>query len=125
MEECKCCFSVLTNSNTVFYKESESTNWVISQCCNICVDELLNDAWNKYLSNMDTNCKATLKRIIQDGPRIYFKDKNLFPSEHGVYSFKCNQRERSGKICPLSNYELEDFKNHFLILLEHLDKNPH
>jgi hypothetical protein len=66
--------------------------------------QLLDTQFEQYINTVKTtDCQATLRRLLKNGPPIYISDKHGLPLEEGdthvtTLWFAVDNRERSGKL---------------------------
>ena len=100
-KECASCFDNMNKHNYVLYKDNEQGNWMPCIYCSVCIDYMLKSNWENYVKQIDTaDCAVALKRLIERGPPINFRDNHLeCKNETGeVYKFYYDNAEQSSKL---------------------------
>ena len=77
--ECVLCFDDITD-NYVYYKDNPDSEWTPCKYCSICIQDLIDNQWSIYTEQIkNETCMATLRRLIEEGPPINFRDKKAVP----------------------------------------------
>lgn len=97
------CWDDIEGSNYVEFRATESSPWVPSGFCEVCVSYLLKTQWELYTSALaKTTCKAEQRRLLKTGPPINLKDEKALPCPDGaeIHSlwFMSDGAEHSAKL---------------------------
>ena len=77
---CACCWDDINTENYVEYKSDETSDWMTSLYCSVCIDHLLNTQWEIYVNTLaKTTCKAEQRRMLTKGPPINIGDQKALP----------------------------------------------
>jgi len=102
-EDCVCCFEPFEGSNKVDYQNHVDDSWRQSPYCLDCITHLQNTNWDKYINDVTkADCKASLRRALEDGPPIYIRDK-AFETEGinntgEIFQLRCEGKVISAKL---------------------------
>lgn len=95
---CKVCFEDLTNDINVMYKLSITDEFKDFDYCSICLDELINSQWNKFVNELKkVDCEEVLNRLIILGPPINFRDHSIEDNKE-IHEFYFNNQIHSAKL---------------------------
>ena len=104
-KECALCFDDITKDNYAFYNDNEelpNSEWIPCKYCSACIQDSLDNQWSIYVQQLkNETCVATLKRLIEDGPPINFRDKRAVPCNNPtgeVYEFYYNGDQQQAKL---------------------------
>eukprot|EP01147_Barroeca_monosierra_P009746 gene9746-1949_t len=90
---CLCCFEPLRRFSTKGSEEDESINfveyrfsikesWKPCGYCEECLKCLLTVKFDEYITGIEqADCGRALRRMLQDGPPVYFRDEMALPHE--------------------------------------------
>ena len=99
--ECALCFDNITD-NYVYYKDNPDSKWIPCKYCSICIQDLIDNQWSIYTEQIkNETCMATLRRLIEEGPPINFRDKKAVPCNNSngeVYQFYYNGCIQNAKL---------------------------
>lgn len=101
---CKLCFEDITHDTFVLYKDQDNQDAIWLQCvyCSICVQDLLELQWSRYVEQIKSEtCVIALKRLIDEGPPINFRDAKAVPCNNPrneVCQFYFNNSIQSAKL---------------------------
>ena len=117
MNDCKICYENMTN---MVYYQTEFDNYKPLGYCYDCLTFLLENQWNKYKKDLKTiDCEASLKRLIEEGPPLYFKDSYI-ENNNTIKRFKYLDYFISGQVkTSLSVIQM----NQFQLALQSIDFN--
>lgn len=94
--ECMSCYESIDETNFVLYKEKNELDWKSCIYCADCVRYILETKWQSFIKMLEElDCKATFKRILEEGLPNKFKDIKL--SENEIECFYFNGMEQSSK----------------------------
>jgi hypothetical protein len=105
------CYEDIDENNFVLFKDTSSDSWQSCIYCSDCIKHLLKTQWTSFIKMIEKlDCKATFKRILEDGFPSNFKDKNV--SENEIILLFYDSNEQSPKyINPYSKEYLEKIIN--------------
>ncbi|KAL3773162.1 hypothetical protein ACHAWO_013769 [Cyclotella atomus] len=103
---CLCTMEDITDEdqNYVEFQSYPSMKWKPANFEMCVVQQLLDTQFEQYINTVKTtDCQATLRRLLKNGPPIYISDKHGLPLEEGdthvtTLWFAVDNRERSGKL---------------------------
>ena len=100
---CACCWDDINTENYVEYKSDETSDWMTSLYCSVCIDHLLNTQWEIYVNTLaKTTCKAEQRRMLTKGPPINIGDQKALPcpNDGEVYKlwYMVSSEEKSAKL---------------------------
>ena len=100
--DCTLCYNEI--EHIVMYKKNTFDKWYETTVCMDCILHLKATQYGDYLNNVQTtDCKRTLKRLLDMGPPIWVSDEHIFKNvnceqnEH-VIQFKCNGEVTPAKL---------------------------
>ena len=93
---CIACYDELTN--ILYYCEDYHKNWKRSQYCINCINYLKKMQWDNFQKDINDDCLATLRRIIETGPPINVRD---------IYSMKCENESGEVYLFMYENIEVD------------------
>lgn len=106
-DSCIACCEDITPENFVLFKDTVSVDWKSCMYCCDCITYILNTKVKKIIDELEkTDCKATMRRFIENSTIDYFYDKSV--SENKVINFYFNGNEQSALY---KNEYTEDFIN--------------
>ena len=101
-DDCSLCYNEI--ENPVMYKKNTFDKWYGTTVCLDCILYLKRTQYNDYLNNVQTtDCKRTLKRLLEIGPPMWVNDEHIFKNvdynqdEH-IIEFKCNHEITSARL---------------------------
>ncbi|KAL3798980.1 hypothetical protein HJC23_005119 [Cyclotella cryptica] len=103
---CLCTMEDITDEdeNYVEFQSYPSMKWKPAQFELCVVQQLLDTQFEQYIKSVKTtDCQATLRRLLKNGPPIYISDKHGFPLEEGdthvcTLWFAIDGQERTAKL---------------------------
>jgi len=99
--ECASCLDTLSEENFVLYKDNEQSDWKPCQYCSTCIKHMLKTKWENYVQAVDkADCVAELRRLLDKGPPINFRDPSIkCDNERSeVHKFYYSGCEQSAKL---------------------------
>jgi hypothetical protein len=100
--DCSICFNEI--SKGVEYRKNTSNEWFETSVCLDCVMHLKKTQYNDYINQIQTtDCKRTLKRLLDMGPPVWIYDVNIFKDvdyekNENIIEFKYNDECRSARL---------------------------
>lgn len=100
--DCSFCFNEITDC--VEYKKNTTNEWFQSSICFECIMYLKRSQYGDYITQIQsTDCKRTLKRLLEMGPPLWVHDVNVFKNvdyenNENVIEFKCNDEIISARL---------------------------
>jgi hypothetical protein len=96
---CVSCYDDINETNFVLYKTdsgaSSSEDWQSCFYCSECIKYILDTKWTTFMKMLEElDCKATFKRILEEGVPYMFRDSKL--TEKDVKLFFFDGKEQSG-----------------------------
>ncbi|AYV76313.1 MAG: hypothetical protein Terrestrivirus5_135 [Terrestrivirus sp.] len=68
---CNICYDDIDTENKVKYRLGPDDEWYNMPCCSVCVTQLLNTLWNKYMDGIcNADCASAMKRSLKNGSPI-------------------------------------------------------
>ena len=96
--ECLSCMDDITIENYVLYKDQENNEWKSCYYCSICIKYMIDTQWDNYINSIEkVDCAATLRRLLEMGPPINFRDKTI-ECNNEVYKFYYSGQEQDAKL---------------------------
>ncbi|KAL7517586.1 hypothetical protein ACHAWX_004948 [Stephanocyclus meneghinianus] len=103
---CLCTMEDITDEdqNYVEFQSYPSMKWKPAQFELCVVQQLLDTQFEQYIKSVKTtDCQATLRRLLKNGPPIYISDKHGLPLEEGdthvcALWFAIDGQERTAKL---------------------------
>ena len=93
---CLSCYDDINASNFVLYQINEKTEWKSCFYCCECVKYMLDTKWTTFMKMLEElDCKATFKRILDEGVPNLFRDIKLADTE--ITKFYFEDEEQSSK----------------------------
>lgn len=94
--ECLSCYDNIDENNFVLYKINTKNTWNSCFYCSECIKYILNTKWKSFIKMLEElDCKATFKRILDEGLPNKFKDIKI--AEEEIESFYYDGKEQSSK----------------------------
>lgn len=128
-DDCLCCWAVeLDDETTVFYKDTDNSEWKVGGYCIDCTNHLLNTQWQTYSDGVKkADCRKSLRDSLENGPPINLRDR-AFPCQNEskeVYSLKNNGEVLNPKLKDsLEGDERTQWWDHYKAILNALEDNP-
>ena len=128
-DDCLCCWAVeLDDETTVFYKESDTSEWKKGGYCIDCTKYLLDTQWQTYSDGVKkADCRKSLRDSLENGPPINLRDR-AFPCENNtkeVFELKNNNENISPKLKgSLEGKERQEWWEHYKAILNALEDKP-
>lgn len=118
MDNCKICYETMTS--IVYYQTNLDDCYNPLGYCYDCLTYLMENQWNKYKNNLkNVDCEASLKRLIEEGPPLYFKDACI-ENNSDIRRFKYQDYIISGQIkTVLTDIQMTQFQ----LALQSIDFN--
>jgi hypothetical protein len=115
MDECQFCCHDITD--IVYYQTINNYELKPLCYCYDCIQFLLNNLFYKYIEQIKkASCVESLKRLIDEGPPIYFKD-TCIENNVTIIQFKYLDQTWSGEIkTPLTKLQLKDLTHQLKLL---------
>jgi hypothetical protein len=129
---CNICYDDIYNENNVKYRLSSNDEWHDMSCCSVCVTQLLNSLWNKYMDGIrNADCVSAMKRSLKNGSPINMRRFDVLDTssdaEEGdkykeIHEFLMNGEVISAKLeGSITGEEREKFLKEQQVVLEYLE----
>lgn len=93
---CLSCYDDINENNFVLYQINEDNNWKSCFYCCECIKYMLETKWTSFMKMLEElDCKATFKRILDEGVPNLFRDIKLADTE--ITKFYFEGEEQSSK----------------------------
>lgn len=113
--ECKYCYENMITEELITYDNQ------VFDYCYTCLNYLLQNQFNNYLTSLKTDCKVTLVELIKLGAPRYFRDP-MINNHQPIKEFNYKNTVLIGKVTLIDKAKIKMFNLKLLEKINNVDQ---